>query len=291
MVRDGHIMLIDVAFAELRPTPWRQAVDLANMMLCLALRSSANRSTGGRCSSSRSRRSPKLSPPPAAWRSRHSCAERCAPRDVTSTASSSACSRAPRPSRSSAGRSSVSSSPSARRPSSPCCVQLGAAVRHRRQHPHPGERGGDCDGELEPLWLQAQAVATAEFVPCVNPLPVGWSFRPTDGQQRAVDDHRRSRPSRRQGDRRRFTESCDVSGTTEVATDVPGARRFESGPDDERLHPHVVRGVPRWLHEVRLSSDNDAPSGRRGVRQAGLVIGFVSRADLEQGSTSVRTDA
>ena len=41
MVRDGHILLIDVAFAELRPTPWRQAVDLANMMLCLALRSSA----------------------------------------------------------------------------------------------------------------------------------------------------------------------------------------------------------------------------------------------------------
>ena len=41
MVRDGHIVLIDVAFAELRPTPWRQAVDLANMMLCLALRSSA----------------------------------------------------------------------------------------------------------------------------------------------------------------------------------------------------------------------------------------------------------
>ena len=41
MVRDGHMLLIDVAFAELRPTPWRQAVDLANMMLCLALRSSA----------------------------------------------------------------------------------------------------------------------------------------------------------------------------------------------------------------------------------------------------------
>ena len=41
LVRDGHLLLIDVAFAEVRPTPWRQAVDLANMMLCLALRSSA----------------------------------------------------------------------------------------------------------------------------------------------------------------------------------------------------------------------------------------------------------
>ena len=39
LVRDGRMLLIDVAFVESRPTPWRQAVDLANMMLCLALRS------------------------------------------------------------------------------------------------------------------------------------------------------------------------------------------------------------------------------------------------------------
>jgi hypothetical protein len=31
------VLLIDVAFAAVRPTPWRQAVDLANMMLTLAL--------------------------------------------------------------------------------------------------------------------------------------------------------------------------------------------------------------------------------------------------------------
>ncbi len=43
LVRAGRLLLIDVAFAEVRPTPWRQAVDLANMMLCLALRSTAGR--------------------------------------------------------------------------------------------------------------------------------------------------------------------------------------------------------------------------------------------------------
>ena len=37
MVQDGRLRLIDVAFAQIRPTPWRQAVDLANMMLVLAL--------------------------------------------------------------------------------------------------------------------------------------------------------------------------------------------------------------------------------------------------------------
>jgi tRNA A-37 threonylcarbamoyl transferase component Bud32/membrane-associated phospholipid phosphatase len=40
LVREGRIHLIDVFFAEVRPSPWRQAVDLANMMLVLATRSS-----------------------------------------------------------------------------------------------------------------------------------------------------------------------------------------------------------------------------------------------------------
>jgi membrane-associated phospholipid phosphatase/tRNA A-37 threonylcarbamoyl transferase component Bud32 len=43
LVRDGRLLLIDSAFTEVRPSPWRQAVDLANMMLVLALRSDAAR--------------------------------------------------------------------------------------------------------------------------------------------------------------------------------------------------------------------------------------------------------
>ncbi|MCP4960512.1 MAG: hypothetical protein GY925_14745 [Actinomycetia bacterium] len=37
MVHGERLRLIDVAFAQVRPSPWRQAVDLANMMLVLAL--------------------------------------------------------------------------------------------------------------------------------------------------------------------------------------------------------------------------------------------------------------
>jgi len=40
MVADGRVVLIDPAFATIRPSPWRQAVDLANMMIILALRTS-----------------------------------------------------------------------------------------------------------------------------------------------------------------------------------------------------------------------------------------------------------
>jgi membrane-associated phospholipid phosphatase len=41
MVQRGELKLIDVFFVQLRPTPWRQAVDLGNMMLVLALRTDA----------------------------------------------------------------------------------------------------------------------------------------------------------------------------------------------------------------------------------------------------------
>jgi tRNA A-37 threonylcarbamoyl transferase component Bud32 len=40
LIQHGHVRIVDVAFAMVRPSPWRQAVDLANMMLILALRSS-----------------------------------------------------------------------------------------------------------------------------------------------------------------------------------------------------------------------------------------------------------
>ena len=43
MVRDGRLLLVDVFFVQIRPSPWRQAVDLGNMMLTLALRTNAER--------------------------------------------------------------------------------------------------------------------------------------------------------------------------------------------------------------------------------------------------------
>jgi tRNA A-37 threonylcarbamoyl transferase component Bud32/membrane-associated phospholipid phosphatase len=41
LVHDDQVYLIDAAFGETRPSAWREAVDLANMMLTLALRSSS----------------------------------------------------------------------------------------------------------------------------------------------------------------------------------------------------------------------------------------------------------
>ncbi len=43
LVRDGHLQLVDVSGLEVRPSPWRQAVDLSNMLLVLALRTDPER--------------------------------------------------------------------------------------------------------------------------------------------------------------------------------------------------------------------------------------------------------
>jgi hypothetical protein len=43
LVVDGHLQLVDVSALEVRPSPWRQAIDLANMMMVLALRTDPDR--------------------------------------------------------------------------------------------------------------------------------------------------------------------------------------------------------------------------------------------------------
>ena len=88
-----------------------------------------------------------------------------------------------------------------------------------------------CD-EMEQMWLQAQAVPTAELVPCLSTLPVGWSLRvltANNGRSTMTLDHDRAGAGAIEV---RFAESCDLTGATEVTADVPGARRFERPPTE-----------------------------------------------------------
>ncbi len=43
LIKEGHLQLVDVSGLEIRPSSWRQAVDLANMLLTLALQTDADR--------------------------------------------------------------------------------------------------------------------------------------------------------------------------------------------------------------------------------------------------------
>jgi tRNA A-37 threonylcarbamoyl transferase component Bud32/membrane-associated phospholipid phosphatase len=282
MVRDGHIVLVDVAFAELRPTPWRQAVDLANMMLCLALRSSAQQvyeravlqftieeiseafaAARGLALPSQLRRALR-----ADARDVHGDFLRRLPEP-------------PRPirvQRWTMRRVAVASLAVG--------VVVLLALNWARLFSNDNTRTpvnveARCDA-MEPMWLQAQAVQTAELVPCVASLPVGWSFgllTVNNGRSTITVDHDRAGAKAID---LRFAAACDVSGATEVSADVPGARRFERRDTDG------TQPVLTWYEvfaggcsTVRLSSDVAAPEVLDEITaQAGQVISYVTRDDL-----------
>jgi membrane-associated phospholipid phosphatase/tRNA A-37 threonylcarbamoyl transferase component Bud32 len=283
MVRDGHILVIDVAFAELRPTPWRQAVDLANMMLCLALRSSAQQVYDRAL---RQFTVDEVSEALAAARG---------------LALPSQLRRALRAQGHDLQDEFISLLPERPRPIKVqrwtfrrVVVALATAILvvllvlnsarlfgNDEATRTPVHVDAFCD-EMEPMWLQAQAVPTAELVPCVVSLPVGWSFRlltVNNGRSRITVDHDRAGSETIDV---RFTDSCDVTGATEVVADVPGARRFERDPvdgTDTILTWYEV--FPGGCATARLSSGSAAPGVITDVTaEASRVIGFVPRADL-----------
>lgn len=281
MVRDGRILLIDVAFAELRPSPWRQAVDLANMMLCLALRSNAEQvyqralrqftvveiseafaAARGLALPSQLRRVMR-----AGGRDLHEefiqlLPERPQPikvqrwtfRRVTAALVASVL--------------VVLLALNA--------VQLSGIGDNTRT---PVGAAALC-ARMEPMWLQAQAVPTADLVPCVASLPVGWSFGALtvdNGRSTITVDHDRAGA---EAIDMKFAAACDVTGATEVAADVQGARRFERGPVGGTILTWY-EVFPGGCAAVRLSSRSLVPEVLDDVRaQAGRVIGFVPRADL-----------
>ena len=283
MVRDGHILLIDVAFAELRPTPWRQAVDLANMMLCLALRSSAQQVY------ERARRQftvEELSEAFAAARglalpSQLRRALRAEGRDLQEEFLRLLPER-PQPIK--VQRWTFRRVVVALVTAILVVLLLLNAARlfgnsdatRTSVHVEP-----TCD-QMEAMWLQAQAVPTAALVPCVAPLPVGWSFRTltvNDGRSTITLDHDRAGP---QAIDLRFAGSCEVDGATQVPADVAAASRFERRPtssSDTILTWYEV--FPGGCATVRLSSrDHSAVVVDEVTAQAGRVIDFASRAHL-----------
>ena len=102
---------------------------------------------------------------------------------------------------------------------------------------------------MEPMWLQAQAVPTAELVPCVASLPVGWSFRTltvNNGRSTITLDHDRAGAKAIE---LRFAEACDVTGATRSPPTFPAPVVRARPGRRHRHHPHLVRGVPRRVRD------------------------------------------
>ena len=241
MVRAGQLLLIDVAFAQVRPSPWRQAVDLGNMMLVLAIRTDPARVYRQALNYFTEA---ELAEAFAATRGVASPTQLRAfmkrdPRDLLAEFRKLAPQRRP----------IVLQRWSVRR------VSLAAAMLALFAVPavfgvvllpapsNPAAHAPDC-GTGHTMILAAQAVPSAAFLPCINALPPGWTAAGAEiasGQASFVLDSGSIAvpggvqfvlgPSGQlQTVTITLTATCDIAGARQIPSSQPGMRRFERPP-------------------------------------------------------------
>jgi tRNA A-37 threonylcarbamoyl transferase component Bud32/membrane-associated phospholipid phosphatase len=283
LVRDQRLLLIDVAFVEARPSPWRQAVDLANMMLCLALRSSPERvcqralrqfsteeitegfaAARGLALPSQLRRMLR-----AQGRDLHAEFVRLLPRP-------------PQPiriQRWSARRVGLWALMVA------LLVFVGAAivdsVASNEANATPTNVGNLACTDLEPQWLLAQSVPSASLVPCLRSLPIGWTLaRVTvnDGRSVLTLSHDRAGTGAAVV---RLTATCDPVGAIRVPSDQPRARRYLR---IERLAPQFSASRFDVFAGGCVTTRLTAPAAHRAqlTSEVPSLLDFTTRQTLQQ---------
>ena len=234
MVRAGKVLLVDAFFVQVRPSPWRQAVDLGNMMLVLAVGSDPERvyrhalqyftpaeiaeafaATRGVASPTQLRTVLKQDG-----------------RDLLSHFRRLAPERRPIGiQRWSVRRVALASG---------LVLSLVAAVGATVFLLNPNQDleipfAPSCKAQMVTV-LMAQAVPSATAVPCIAGLPVGLSFASATTR---TGEAKFWLNSDRAGDRAvtvTLTAGCDTSSARPVPTDETGTERFdaaagETGPD------------------------------------------------------------
>ena len=224
MVRDGQLLLIDVAFAQVRPSPWRQAVDLGNMMLVLGVRTDPGRVYGRALNSFTP---DELAEAFAATRGVASPTQLRAflkrdPRDLLAEFRSLAPPRRPIAlQRWGTGRVVLAATVIAA-----TGIALWVSANAFKPAAALGAYPPVC-GTGPSMILSAQAVPSAAKLPCVAALPSGWTVLTTDirnGQTRFWLNSDRAGP---QAVTITLTATCDTSGAIRVPSDQPGANRFD----------------------------------------------------------------
>jgi tRNA A-37 threonylcarbamoyl transferase component Bud32/membrane-associated phospholipid phosphatase len=225
MVRSGQLLLIDVAFVQVRPSPWRQAVDLGNMMLVLAVRSDPQRVYQRALAYFTEA---ELAEAFAATRGVASPTQLRAfmkrdPRDLLSEFRALAPARPPITlQRWSIKRIALAAA---------MLAIITAAVFETGDVFFPAARNlgvyPPACGTGHSMILSAQAVPSAALLPCIAALPSGWTIGGADivsGKTSLWLDSDRAGP---RAVTVTLTATCDTTGAQQIPSDQPGTRRFE----------------------------------------------------------------
>jgi hypothetical protein len=283
LVRDGHLLLIDVAFAEVRPTPWRQAVDLANMMLCLALRSSTGRvyhralqfftvaeiseafaAARGLALPSQLRHAIR-----ASGRDLHEEFLQLLPRRPAPI----------RVQRWSARR--VGSSAAVLIAAFLVVIALANVLINTATQPTALLVSNMGCHALEPLLAEAQSVPTASEVVCIRPLPPGWTL----GRVQAL----RGTSVITLGNDRAgsgalqltLTAHCAAGRAAAVRAPEPGIRRLRALGGGARFAATWYDVFPGGCVQIALRPATQQAAVDQGLaRQVPAIVGYLSRAAL-----------
>ena len=296
LVRDGSLYLIDVFFAEIHPSPWRQAVDLANMLLCLALRSSPQQVY------QRALRQFTVGEITEAFAAARGLALPSQLRKLMR----------------SQGRDLhaefVTLLPEPPRPIGvqrwstrrvallllvllvliPAAIPLAWAFA--RSSANPGGAAaviggnGSCT-QLEELWLQAQSVPSASRIPCLQALPAGvdGALAVRDGESMLELSQASVAININAGDQLqasaedgavtvRLTASCAIPTTGEGQTIALGVQRFQL--ETPAGTPGVVDSFPGGC--VTYRPDPDAGASAALLDQARRAVTYWTREDLRE---------
>jgi tRNA A-37 threonylcarbamoyl transferase component Bud32/membrane-associated phospholipid phosphatase len=290
LVRDGRLLLIDVAFVEARPSPWRQAVDLANMMLCLALRSSPERvyrralqffTVEEITEAFAPLRLPGLGRTPLAAlglalpsQLRHMLRERGRNLYAEFIRLLPSPPRPIRMQRWSARRVGLWAAILALVILATVNSKYVLSTENLVETPL-GVKDAGC-GDLEPLWLMAQSVPSASLIPCLQLVPVDWKVAEVavnNGRSVITLDHDRGGKAAMVV-RLTAAAACDLAGATEVTSEQRGARRYYRARDNTRAYK-----FPGGCVTQRFTAA--APSALRMRDTAASELGFTTRAALQ----------
>jgi hypothetical protein len=224
MVRAGQLLLIDVAFAQVRPSPWRQAVDLGNMMLVLAVRTDPARVY---------RRAlnyfteAELAEAFAATRGVASPTQLRAfmkrdPRDLLAEFRTLAPPRKPIVLQRWSIRRVTLAAVMLAIFTVPAVLGIGLLLPAS----NPGVHAPEC-GTGHTMILAAQAVPSAAFLPCIAALPSAWTAAGVEIASGQVSFELDSGQAGLQAVTITLTATCDTSGAQQIPSDQPGMRRFE----------------------------------------------------------------
>jgi tRNA A-37 threonylcarbamoyl transferase component Bud32 len=283
LVQDGHVRLIDTFLTEVHASPWRQAIDLANMMLVLAL------GTSPQHVHQRALRQFSTDEIAEAFAVRQG---RAMPAQLRQQLLAQAAD---------VHAEFVRLLPS---PAQPIRIQRWTARRiglcaaivallvlaalnptliftNEDAVATPLEVNDLSCSHLEPLWLIAQSVPSATLVPCIRAPLTGWALAKVavnDGRSIITLDHDRAGAGVVVA---RLTAACDPAGAVEMPAARLGTRAYRR---IEQLRGEYTATwydrFPGGCVTYRLHSTSDLHGGF--ASEASLVLGFTSRQVLRQ---------